>query len=489
LIKKEVGTVVQNTAALLARYQSIIPDIAALERVLHTALPQTAWFNALRVDREQLKQSFAKNSLEALPWCEDGFRFDSDIVLGKSWQYRVGLLQIQEEVSMLPVKCLAPLPTDCVLDMCAAPGNKTAQLAVAMQNQGTIVANDIHYQRLRALGQITQRLGLMNINFHVGDGTSLPRAPAVFDKILVDAPCSCEGTLRKGRSRVVLSSKANSENMAVTQIALLKKAIQLLKPGGRLVYSTCTFAPEENECVIDTILKQYAAEIVLCPIDIAHFSAQPGITFWQGRRLSSELEKAWRIWPHLNNTGGFFIAVLEKKEKTSAATLSPTVLPQSELRYAQTSAVSDFVSVVQQRFSISPSQLARYHYYMPSNRGIYAAHRSNLALYAQPLSSFQCDSVGLFFIKTRIRYPKLSSAAVMAIGHLATAHVVELKAPQLPAFLSREDIRVSPEQRVRCAQTGYVVVKYNDIAIGLGLLFVRQETVEWVMRSLYPRYW
>jgi len=386
---------------------------------------------------------------------------------------------------MLPVFALDPKPGDVVLDMCAAPGNKTAQIAVAMQNQGTVVANDIHYQRLRALGQIAQRMGLMNVNVHVGDGTSLSCREALFDKILVDAPCSCEGTLRKGKCRVIVPRQAQSVHLANTQIALLKKAIQLLKPGGRLVYSTCTFAPEENECVVDTILKQHAGVVSLRNIGIPHFVAEPGLTAWQGRSLSPELRRTWRIWPHLNNTGGFYMAVFEKEgEAPSLTEERPRVC-----RFKRSEAVDQTVLAVADRFGIDVKQSGVFEYYQPSQRGIFASGAGNMALYENGLRAFDFDSVGLFFIKTKIRFPKFSSSASLVMGRYATKCVVELLDHQLADYLNRVDIELAPGQRIACKGTGYVIVKYKNNVIGQGLLFEREKQQHWPLRSLFPGYW
>ena len=475
----------QSINVILSRYESILPNVDQFRTVSLSPLPSVGWVNSLRASLENVGDLLETRDFSPLAWCSNGFRVQEGGMLGKTWLYRTGLIQVQEEVSMLPVFALRPSPHDCVLDMCAAPGNKTAQLSVAMRNHGTIVANDVQYQRLRALGQITQRLGLVNINFHVGDGTSLSCKKPVFDKILVDAPCSCEGTFRKGNGRVISSHQAQSTHMASTQIALLKKAMQLLKPGGRMVYSTCTFAPEENECVVDSILKQFEGELELKDIDIPHFKFEPGITEWQGRALSPELKKTWRIWPHLNNTGGFYIALFEKK----GGAVDEPIEMRADLRFEHDSGVDSMVKDAMKVFGLSQDDREQFVYYKTSNRGIYASHKSNLALYRNALSSFNFDAMGLFFLKTKIRYPKLSSAASLLVGPYATKSMVSLDAEQLQSYLEKRDVLLKPSQRTACKKTGYVIVKHRGFVVGQGLLFQREEHQEWPMRSLFPGYW
>ena len=141
-------------------YRSIMPNPQQFKAQLVEPLPVCFWANSLKITPAELQQSLAADGLqvERLPWTKVGFRYQGGCALGKSWQYMIGLLQIQEEVSMLPGELLNAQAGEKILDLCAAPGNKTAQISVAMANCGTLIANDRNYQRMRALGQISKRL-------------------------------------------------------------------------------------------------------------------------------------------------------------------------------------------------------------------------------------------------------------------------------------------------------------------------------------------
>lgn len=473
-----------NYDALLNRYHSIIPNPEALLTTLHSPLPRTAWCNPLKINPQQLIECFKDSAtLQPLSWWPQGFRFKSTISLGKTWQYLCGLIQIQEEVSMLPALILNPQPGERVLDLCAAPGNKTAQSAILMRNQGMLFANDCNLGRLRATGQIIKRLGLININMCIYDGIRFPVNHAFFDKVIVDAPCSCEGTLRKSASKKITLNPGNSQRLAQTQIALLKKAISVTQPGGKIVYSTCTFAPEENEAVIDTILKQFANEITLIPITIPHFQFSPGITQWQGRTFDSNLRKTARIWPHQNNTGGFYIALLQKKDTTEHPA-KPTV----DIQIQSSDRIIQHIDIIKKRFHFPQQHLDQFHYLDHSKRGLYITSKENNLQLNPELKNLKVDCQGLFFIKTKIRFPKLSSSVAMLWGHSAKQNVIQLKSEQIIAFLNQTDISLTPEQRHQCSETGYVIVKHKDYCLGLGIIFARQPHEDWPLRSLFPGY-
>ena len=236
----------------LSAYADIIPDFSALQALQDQPLPTCIWANTLKISPNRLYTLMRElgYQLQPVAWHPAAFLLESAPRIGQIWPYYAGLYQVQEAVSMMAGYFLGARPHERVLDLCAAPGNKTAQLAVAMQNTGTLVANDKSYGRLRALGQIMKRLGLINISSSVYDGTAYPQVSDFFDRVLVDAPCSCQGTYRKGRHKTMEVHRGRSLKMAETQYALLERAFCVTRPGGIILYSTCTFAPEENEAVI-----------------------------------------------------------------------------------------------------------------------------------------------------------------------------------------------------------------------------------------------
>lgn len=303
-------------ASSFDRYRPLVEDWSAFQEAIRAPLPTCVWTNTLRTTPEALQHALAEEGIEAEPcaWTADAFRLAPGSKPGPSFAYLLGLFHIQEEVALLPAYLIAPQVGDYGLDLCAAPGNKTAQLAVHMHNQGRLVANDRSSARLRVLATTIRRLGLTNIVATTWDATSYPKHAQLFDFVLADVPCSCEGTSRKHPKVIQQSSREQSEALARAQTAMLCKAIQLCKPGGRIVYATCTYAPEENEGVVDAALRMCGENIVtLQPWVMPGFHTSPGITEWQGYSFHPSLAHTRRIWPHHNDTGGFYIALMEKR--------------------------------------------------------------------------------------------------------------------------------------------------------------------------------
>jgi NOL1/NOP2/sun family putative RNA methylase len=305
-----------DPARVFERYRSIIDDWEAFLASLSRPLPTCIWTNTLRTSPESLQAWLERSDIDASPlaWHEGAFLLPEHVSPGNRIEYMTGLYHVQEEVSLLPPMFMDLDPSHRVLDLCAAPGNKSAQIAVEMDNRGTVVANDINHHRSRAIKRTIDRLGLANTCMTIYDGTSLPRDIGTFDRVLADVPCSCEGTTRKHPTSVENFSVEFSARLASKQIALLRKAFQVCEPGGRVVYSTCTFAPEENEGVVQKLIDDVGEDRVeLLPTQVDGLETSPGLTEFNERTYTASMRHALRIWPHQNDTGGFFVAVLEKK--------------------------------------------------------------------------------------------------------------------------------------------------------------------------------
>jgi len=235
--------------------------------------------------------------------------------LGKSQEHKKGCFYIQEISSMMPAIALDIDNNNYVLDIAAAPGSKTTQIAAIMKNKGTILANDADLQRTKILAMNLQRCGVTNTitTQHKGKElcNKLQQLNFKFDKILVDAPCSGEGIIRTSTQKNIVFSKGLIEKFSNIQKRLLKNAFKVLKPNGTLIYSTCTYAPEENEEVIEYILKKEKNKIKIEKIQLP-LKTRPGITKWQNKTYNNQVKNCIRIYPQDNNTEGFFIAKLKK---------------------------------------------------------------------------------------------------------------------------------------------------------------------------------
>jgi len=325
-----MGSEVEN----LRRYAPLIDDWEAFTAACEKPLPVVVWANPLRrgaLERlnaadgvatpDQPESTTAAAMLcarleargyacEPLVWYPGGIKVTGLAKPGLTLEYLLGLYHVQEEVSLIPAVLLAPRPGERILDLCAAPGGKTAQLAVATDCRGTIVANDVRFDRIRALRSNCERLGLLNVAMTAQDGTGFPLEAGPFDAILLDAPCSCEGNVRQGSGAGCEQPGEFLHGRSGLQATLLGRAWKMLAPGGRLVYATCTFAPEENEMVLDYSLRDDAR---IEPVGIDGLQAGAGVTEWRGKQLRPDCVNVARYWPHLNNTGGFTVALIRKE--------------------------------------------------------------------------------------------------------------------------------------------------------------------------------
>ena len=454
-----------------ARYKPLVADWDAFQAAVQRPLPTTIWTNPTKTDPETLR-NLLPNPQEAqpLPWLPGAFRLPPDFPSGLHWTYMAGLYHVQEEVSLLPIVLLDPQPGERVLDLCAAPGNKTAQISLAMRNSGTVVANDRNMGRMRAMRHTLDRLGLYNVTTTIHDGSNFSQQAGPFDKILVDVPCTCEGTCRKDHT--VFDGDVNSQKLVGTQRALLRKAVQLCRPGGRIVYATCTFAPEENELIVDAILREYSGIVKMQPAVIPGFNASPGVTHWQGQTLDESLHHALRVWPHQNDSGGFFVAVLQKL----AGTPAPEMVPSTAFAFER----EPWLSMIGDHYGIDPAQFSPYHLIRWSRKRLYLVNHDH-----QTVSRPQPDAVGMFFMHVDGKYPKLTTGAAQLFGRLATRHVVDLDAAQAQTYLARQDFGLLAQQAATCDGTGYVLVRYQGMPLGIGVYRVRQGFLE----SLFPKGW
>ncbi len=236
--------------------------------------------------------------------------------------HEAGAYYLQEPSAMAPAVLLDPQPGERILDLCAAPGGKTTQIAAKMGGQGLLVCNEIHPKRARILSSNIERLGISNalvLNEHPAKLEG--RFAGFFDRILVDAPCSGEGMFRKEEAAVSDWSRETVEMCAARQGEILNSAAQMLRPGGRLVYSTCTFSPEENEGVISQFLKNHP-DFSVEPVSAPWFS--PGRPDWL-EDPADGLENTFRLWPHKLRGEGHYAAVLRREGESSASLpLAPT---------------------------------------------------------------------------------------------------------------------------------------------------------------------
>lgn len=281
--------------------------IAACQRPLRKSVR----VNTLKISVEEFKKRAEDKgwALEPVPWCETGFWIDadeSDVPLGNTAEHMAGLFYIQEASSMMPVSALFTAedsPYQSVLDTAAAPGSKTTQIAALMENNGILVANEFSASRVKVLHANIERCGIRNTALTNFDGRVFGSwLPEQFDAVLLDAPCSGEGTIRKDPDSLKNWSKESIQSIADTQKELIESAFQALKVGGVLVYSTCTLSREENQGVCQHLQQTFG--------DAVSFESLASL-FPEANKALTE-EGFLHIFPQVYDCEGFFVARIRK---------------------------------------------------------------------------------------------------------------------------------------------------------------------------------
>ncbi len=295
----------------LERYAPLVDDPDAFRAACERPLPYAVRVNTIKATADRVTAAFDEAGVGYTPvdWNRELLTLEGKA--GRTWPYFLGWIHGQEEVSALPATVLDPRPGERVWDACAAPGSKTTQLAALMDDRGTLVGNDNSLGRLSALRHNAERLGVTNLVVTNRDARNFSMRGLgfeAFDRAIVDAPCSCEGTCRKNPTALEEWTLDHVHQVAGVQKGILKRAVQATRPGGTVVYSTCTFAPEENEAVLDHVLGEEDCRLV--PFETP-LETSPGVTEWEGKTFDPSVERAHRVYPHQNDTGGFFCAKLE----------------------------------------------------------------------------------------------------------------------------------------------------------------------------------
>lgn len=277
-------------------------------------------YQSLRISHLKDFEGKAREKVEFLgekvPWAQGGYYYKENACPGKHPFHEAGVYYIQEASAMAPAAALGAAPGERILDLCAAPGGKSTQIADAMAGRGLLICNEIHPQRVKILSENIERMGVTNALVLNHEPAYLANHfPEYFDGILVDAPCSGEGMFRKNEDAAEQWSQENVELCAARQRDIMERAASMLRRGGRMVYSTCTFAPEEDEGIVDSFLKDHP-EFSLGQINISPGMEQGRPEFVPGG--SGELTKTVRLWPHKLKGEGHFMALLIKEGETAA---------------------------------------------------------------------------------------------------------------------------------------------------------------------------
>ncbi|MEM2906647.1 MAG: RsmB/NOP family class I SAM-dependent RNA methyltransferase [Candidatus Odinarchaeota archaeon] len=298
---------------MIERYTEILgPELEEFLEACEKPLPKSIRVNTLKINSETLIRDLeAKGfNLEPVKWCRDGYWVKNPpMSIGATFEHLLGYYFIQTSASMLPPLLLNPSPENIILDMCAAPGGKTSHIAQILKNKGSVISIEIDAKRALSLKNNLSRCGVINTLILNMDAKDFPKLNYKVDKIILDAPCSGEGLIRQKPERKTSRTINDIIYCSNNQKQLVEAAYHSLNEGGTLIYSTCSIAPEENEEVIDYLIRNFPMRI-----ETINIEADPGLTSFKDKTYDKSLIKAKRIYPHKHESIGFFICKLLKEK-------------------------------------------------------------------------------------------------------------------------------------------------------------------------------
>ncbi|MBD3653895.1 16S rRNA (cytosine(1407)-C(5))-methyltransferase RsmF [Kangiella sp.] len=415
--------------------------------------------NSLRADKDALLKEWqqAGYQLEPIPWCSDGFWINEEHKalpegFGNFLPHLAGQFYIQEASSMLPVMALFashPEP-NMVLDVAAAPGSKTTQIAAQMNNRGLVLANELSASRIKALYANLERTGVSNGVLCHYDGRQFGElTPETFDAILLDAPCGGEGTVRKDPDALSSWSLDSVLSMSELQKELIISAFKALKPGGTLVYSTCTLSKEENQLVCQHLLDTYPDKISTFPLD-ALFSGADKVATEEGYL---------HVYPHLFDSEGFFVACFRKNEAPIEEELAldsdlGSRFPFTKLAKKDYSELAKHCAALGWSLDSIKQQLwqrANEIWYFPA--GI-----------EKLIGKLRMDRIGVKLAESHRSGYRLQHQAITAFGPQLSQQTYELNDQQAVEYYQGRDISIG---KTSALKKGEVAIRYQGVVIGL----------------------
>ncbi len=430
--------------------------------------------------------------LSAIPWCQEGYYYPSNEQPGKHPWHEAGAYYIQEPSAMSAVELLGARPGEKICDLCAAPGGKTTQIAGKMQGQGLLVANEFYQSRAKILSQNVERMGIANTVVLNESCEHLAKGfPEFFDRILVDAPCSGEGMFRKDQKAVQEWSQENVELCAKRQQQILSEAAKMLRPGGVLVYATCTFAPLENENSIASFLMEHP-EFSLERVAIADQYFSPGQPQWvSSKELMPEnisdhpIAKTYRLWPHkLRGEGHFAARLVKAGEEVFAAPISKKAKQKRKRNDQEDNKINQALQLFQE-FQNSALQIdlqAK----LPGNYILFSDQLYLLPEAMPQLQGFKTIRPGLHLGTCKKNRFEPSHALALYLHPEQAKQVVELH-PQQTGFKQDEAygraLKYLHGETIECdnEQKGWVLVCVDGLSLGWG------KAMNGVVKNHYPK--
>ncbi len=426
----------------------------------------------IRVTQSPFREKFVKpNNWELKPVAKIPNTFfisrenQQELALGKTLEHFGGRIYAVSASSLLSAEVLDPQVGDKVLDMCAAPGSKATFIAEKVgQKDGILVANELSATRSKKLASNIDRLGLINVVISQNDGTYMNNFfEQEFDKILLDAPCSSEGY---GRKKANFFANSWDENKIAESSKLQKRlivsAFEMLAPGGEMVYSTCTSAPEENEMVVDFLREKFPEAVEILPIDLGEVPHTSGIQKFNGVKISSEVaQNAKRIWPHLRNEKWdseiFFLVKIRKIRGISRGkiTKSPS---NNYLKVLNKNKTAEVIVRICKKFQI-PRNFFKNLAVVEKDRAFYLTNKYT-AGYATKNAHRR---VGL---KIMDEYGNPTTEFARTFGELCQQNVLEVSEKEMKDFFAGKNLQLPENMNLKDGEA--VIVKYKNQGLGWG---------------------
>ena len=371
--------------------------------------------------------------------------------VSKSLAHFAGLIYLQDPSSMLPALVLSPQPGETVLDLTAAPGSKTTLMATLMENEGVLVACDNSGKRLRALSFNLERWGVINTGWMRILGEQVGNLFfETFDKVLVDPPCTALGTLHKSPEILRWWKEGKVIKLARIQERLLISGLKALKPGGVLVYSTCTLTPHENEGVIQAILERYPVEIETISLPKG-FNPTPGLTSFLNFKFSSEMEKTIRLYPLANLGEGFFIAKLRKKESFRGPLKTKELIKEEWYHYEKFKEIT----ALSEHFRFDPHIFVQKRFFL----------NNHIRLATQALAEFSSPiplQKGISFARPMGKKWRLTTNGITWLAPFITQNRIELDRMSLRGLISGHNLPAPS------GHEGQQLLTYHECPLGYG---------------------
>jgi NOL1/NOP2/sun family putative RNA methylase len=292
---------------LISRFIEYVPDLDRFLETMNGRPNQYIRTNTIKISNVDLEKRLTSKGFHLKDTViRDVFAVEkSPFPIGATTEYLLGYYYIQDLSSCIAVESLDVQEDQIILDMASAPGGKTTFIAQKMKNTGCIIALDINSARINSMVFNIARCGVMNSCIYKMDSRQVADLNIKFDRVLLDAPCSCEGVIIKDKTRKTSHTAQDVEYCVSNQMELIEAAIKVVRPGGLLVYSTCSFAPEENENIVNSILDRFDVKIEPVQYGIE------GLTNFGDIRFHHDMKNTKRLYPHIHNTLGFYIARLK----------------------------------------------------------------------------------------------------------------------------------------------------------------------------------